>query len=69
MYYKIYANLNKRFSNKKSNKPLFDKNAEFSFIIDLNESLIYKRFRNKFKGKIKRFKHTPGDIYKLSKIE
>ena len=53
MYYKTYANLNKRLSNKKSNKPLFDKNAEFSFIIDLIESSIYKRFRNKFKVKIK----------------
>ena len=67
MYYKTYANLKKKFSIKKSNKPLFNKNTEFNFIIDLSESSIYKSFRNKFKGKIKWFKHAPGEIHNLSK--
>ena len=67
LYFKRYQSIKNSFLNiKTKNQEIKQKNKR-SFIIQINKSMIYKRFKEKFDGEISWFEHTPRDILLLSR--
>ena len=67
LYFKRYQSIKNRFCNIKTKNQEIKQKNKCSFIIQINKSMIYKRFKEKFDGKISWFEHTPRDILLLSR--
>ena len=65
LYFKRYQSIKNSFRNiKTKNQEIKQKNKR-SFIIQISKSMIFKRFKEKFDGKISWFEHTPRNILLL----